>query len=130
MVNANGRYPSYDVDQLRDKLNKENIFLLKTLRSHWDQNILMEHLLEVKGTSVRFHFSSPKIISTGQVGANFTNDERLSLVIKRAKDFGRDGGGNDTHDYFGANFKFTELQAIIGLSQLKKLEKELKEELK
>ena len=29
LVNANGRYPSYDVDQLRDKLNKENIFLIE-----------------------------------------------------------------------------------------------------
>ena len=38
------------------------------------------------------------------------------------KDFGRSGGGNDIHDQIGYNFKFTELQACIGIEQMKKLE--------
>jgi len=37
------------------------------------------------------------------------------------KDFGRSGGGNDVHDTIGYNFKFTEMQAVIGNEQMKKL---------
>ena len=38
------------------------------------------------------------------------------------KDFGRTSGGNDVHDTIGFNFKFTELQAVVGLAQMKKLQ--------
>ena len=37
------------------------------------------------------------------------------------KDFGRTTGGNDIHDEIGFNFKFTELQACVGIEQMKKL---------
>ena len=33
--------------------------------------------------------------------------------IKQLKDFGRHSGGNDIHDEFGINSKFTELQDVI-----------------
>ena len=48
-----------------------------------------------------------------------TNDPDLAFLISRIKDFGRSGGGNDLHDYFGINSKFTELQACIGIEQMK-----------
>lgn len=37
------------------------------------------------------------------------------------KDFGRTGGGNDTHGVVGWNFKFTDMQAVVGIEQMKKL---------
>lgn len=64
-----------------------------------------------------YSFSMPKIITTGQGGCLVTNDDELALKIKRLKDFGRDSGGTDTHNYFGINCKFTEMQAIMGLNQ-------------
>ena len=68
-----------------------------------------------------FSFSSPKIISTGQGGALITNDDELSDKISKLKNFGRSGGGNDIHTQFGINSKFTDLQAVIGIEQMKKL---------
>ncbi len=41
--------------------------------------------------------------------------------IRKLKDFGRSGRGNDIHDIIGFNFKFTDLQAVIGIEQMKKL---------
>ena len=38
------------------------------------------------------------------------------------KDFGRSNGGNDIHETIGYNFKFTDIQAILGIEQMKKLE--------
>ena len=68
-----------------------------------------------------FSFSAPKVISTGQGGALVTNSDELGARLRKLKDFGRTGGGNDLHDSVGYNFKFTELQACVGLAQMKKL---------
>lgn len=46
--------------------------------------------------------------------------------MRRLKDFGRSGGGNDIHDSIGYNFKFTEIQACIGIEQMKKLPERVK----
>jgi perosamine synthetase len=66
-------------------------------------------------------FAVPKIITTGQGGALLTNSRKLYNKIKKLKDFGRTRGGIDTHDEWGWNFKFTDLQAVIGIEQMKKL---------
>ncbi|MGE3757423.1 MAG: DegT/DnrJ/EryC1/StrS family aminotransferase, partial [Pseudobdellovibrionaceae bacterium] len=68
-----------------------------------------------------YSFSAPKIISTGQGGALVTNDDKLATKLRKIKDFGRTGGGLDIHDEIGFNFKFTDVQAAIGLEQMKKL---------
>lgn len=73
-----------------------------------------------------YSFSVPKIITMGQGGCLTTNDDELALKIRRLKDFGRDSGGNDIHNYFGINSKITDLQAVIGLEQLKKIDYRVK----
>ena len=73
-----------------------------------------------------FSFSAPKIISTGQGGALITDCDITARSLRRLKDFGRSGGGNDIHDTIGFNFKFTELQACIGIEQMKKLDDRVK----
>ncbi len=65
--------------------------------------------------SLGFH----KIITTGQGGFIVSKTRRDYEAIERLKDFGRLKGGNDIHDYMGFNFKFTDLQAVIGIEQLK-----------
>jgi len=68
-----------------------------------------------------YSFSPHKIITTGQGGALVTNDDRLHEKIEKLKDFGRTQGGADFHDTFGINSKFTDVQAVIGIEQIKKL---------
>lgn len=72
-----------------------------------------------KADITSFSFSVPKIISTGQGGCLVTNDKELYNKVEKIKDFGRVAGGIDIHDTFGINAKFTEVQAVIGLEQLK-----------
>ena len=38
------------------------------------------------------------------------------------KDFGRPFGGSDDYQILGFNFKFTDLQAVFGIEQMKKME--------
>lgn len=120
LMNANGRYPE---DYLEiSKFCKENNLLLledsaQALGSFYP-NGLHQGLLGKVGS---FSFSAPKIISTGQGGAIVTNDDEVAHRVSRLKDFGRSGGGNDIHDSIGYNFKFTDIQAVIGLVQMEKL---------
>lgn len=73
-----------------------------------------------------FSFSTQKVISTGQGGALVTNNRKFYKKLKKLKDFGRIKGGIDTHNTWGWNFKFTDLQAVIGIEQMKKLPTRLK----
>lgn len=68
-----------------------------------------------------FSLSTPKIISTGQGGVVLTNNYDLANKIHSLKNFGRDRGGIEVYNTFGLNLKFTDLQAVIGLEQIKKV---------
>ncbi len=69
-------------------------------------------------------FSPNKIITTGQGGMVLTNHEEVWLRLRQLKYQGmneRGTGGDDIHPVQGFNFKFTDLQAAIGLAQLEDL---------
>ncbi len=122
LVSANGRYPKAGIEAFVELAKKHNLKLIEdsaqSLGSFYPNG---KHIGTV-GDVGSFSFSAPKIISTGQGGALITNDDAIADKIKRLKDFGRAGGGNDIHDMIGFNFKFTELQACIGIEQMKKLQ--------
>lgn len=69
-----------------------------------------------------YSFSYSKIVTTGQGGALVTDDADLYDEMSRIKDFGRPQAGVDEHTRLGFNAKFTDLQAVVGLEQLQKLD--------
>ena len=69
-----------------------------------------------------FSLSSPKIISTGQGGFCVTDNENLAKKMRMIKNFGRKESGKDNFEVFGINLKFTDLQAVIGIEQMKKID--------
>jgi len=73
-----------------------------------------------------FSLSTPKIISTGQGGFVVTDDDDLAKRMSMVKNFGRVSGGVDVFEVFGLNMKFTDIQAVIGLEQMKKLPERIK----
>jgi len=66
-------------------------------------------------------FSSQKLVTTGQGGAVITNDEDLYRRMGQLRDFGRLSGGSDHYLSVGWNLKFTDLQAVVGVSQMSRL---------
>lgn len=121
LVNANGREPDAGIDAFVTLAAEHGLTLIEdsaqALGSRYRDGVHMG----LKGSVGSFSFSMPKIITTGQGGALITNDDDIAHRLRRLKDFGRAGGGNDIHDMLGWNFKFTEMQAVIGLEQMKKL---------
>ena len=121
LMSANGRYPKTGIDSFVELCKNKNIALIEDAAQSLGSYYPDGAHIGTKGDIGSFSFSAPKIISTGQGGALITNDEILAKKLRKLKDFGRSSGGNDIHDSIGYNFKFTELQAVIGIEQMKKL---------
>jgi perosamine synthetase len=72
-----------------------------------------------------FSLSPNKIITSGQGGFIATNDDEIEFRCRTLKDQGRPTrgtGGDDLHSYEGYNFKYSNLQAAVGLAQFSELE--------
>ena len=120
-VSANGRYPNYDIGELRALADHYGLHLIEDAAQALGSFYPDGRHIGLAGHVGTLSFSAPKIISTGQGGAVFTNSDDIAYKISRLKDFGRAVGGIDIHDTIGYNFKFTDMQAVVGLVQLKKL---------
>lgn len=117
-VDVNGRGAAYD---LIETLCEQHGLLLVTdsaegLGSHYRGRPLGSF-----GRAGCFSFSPNKFATTGQGGVVTTNDEAIYHRLLEIKDQGRPvrgTGGDDMHPSMGFNFKFTDVQAAMGLAQL------------
>ncbi len=125
-VPLNGR--SGNMDQIVEFTKKYNLFLIEdaaqALGSYWKGNRLNKKHLGTFGDIGSFSFSLFKIITTGQGGALVTDSEELYKKTNLLKNFGQTS--SDIHDYPGWNFKFSNILAVIGLEQFKKLSERIR----
>lgn len=119
LVSINGRYPK-QLEEIVTFCKEKGLYLIEDAAQSLGSFYKGKHL-GTFGDIGSFSFSAPKIITTGQGGALITNNEALHQKIRRIRDFGRDKGGSDHYLVKGWNFKFTDIQAVIGIEQMKKL---------
>lgn len=124
LVSINGRFPER-MDDFVDFCKERDIYLIEDAAQSLGSFCEGKHL-GTFGSIGSFSFSAPKIITTGQGGALITDDEQLYQNICLIRDFGRTGGGSDHYLVKGWNFKFTDIQAVIGIEQMKKLPNRVK----
>ena len=128
-VNFNGRTTNMKI--LKEIAQKNNLKLIEDAAHSLGSFYKKNHQGTLGDIGV-FSFSTPKIISTGQGGMIITNNKKLYERCMELKDFGRSIGvkkkmmSSFEHKTIGYNFKFTEFQAAIGISQMKKLPKRIK----
>ena len=68
-----------------------------------------------------FSFFGNKIITTGEGGMIVTDDQKLAEKLRILRDHGMDPNKKYWHDRLGFNYRMTNLQAAIGVAQVKKL---------
>lgn len=68
-------------------------------------------------------FFADKTITTGEGGFVATNDEEIYNKLLLLRNQGRINRGSFIHPEIGFNFRMTDIQCALGLSQLRKLEK-------
>ena len=69
-----------------------------------------------------FSFYGNKIITTGEGGMCLTNDEELTENMRILRDHGMIPDKRYWYDVVGFNYRMTNLQAAVGVAQLKKLD--------
>jgi perosamine synthetase len=75
------------------------------------------------GTISCFSFYGNKIITTGEGGMCLTNDEELAGKMRMLRDHGMNPKKKYWHEVVGFNYRMTNLQAALGVAQLKKIDK-------
>ena len=118
-VPVNGR--SGDMNKVVDFCKRKDLFLIEDACQAFGSKYDNKYLGTFGDVGI-FSFTPHKIITTGQGGAIVTNNKDIYDKVKKLKDFYRTAPGVDVHAGIGFNFKFTDLQAVIGIEQLKGIE--------
>ena len=109
-----------DMKSIMDFANERNIKVVEDAAQGVGVLLDGEHV----GTFGQFgvlSFYGNKTLTCGEGGVIITDDKDLRDCCYRLKNHGRDGKGTFKHDHIGYNFCFTEMQAAVGISQMKKL---------
>lgn len=118
-VSINGR--SGDMQNVINYCNHNKIALIEdaaqAMGSKFDNKFLGTF-----GDLGIYSLTPHKIITTGQGGIIVTNDIKLHEKVESLKDFCRTKPGVDIHTDVGFNFKFTDLQSVIGIEQIKTID--------
>ncbi len=117
-VHLNGR--SADLAALRDLAKEKGLLIMEDAAEALGSRNA-EGWLGTLSEAGCFSFAPTKIITSGQGGFVLTRRQDLRDQLVRLKDHGRLSRASDVHPVTGFNFKVTDLQAALILSQWKKL---------
>lgn len=76
-----------------------------------------------------FSFYGNKIVTTGEGGMCLTDSDRLAATLLELRSHGMKPGGGYWHEVVGFNYRMTNLQAALGVMQLRKIDRTLRRNL-
>ena len=117
-----------DMKAIMSIAKKHNLYVVEDAAQSIGVKINNEHV-GCHGDIGVFSFFSDKVMTTGEGAALTTNNESLFERIKLLRNQGRPNAGTFIHPELGMNFRITEIQAAIGMSQIKKLDSIIKRRL-
>jgi perosamine synthetase len=117
-VHLNGR--SADMQQLNELAQNHHLAIVEDAAQAMGSR-RGGQFLGTFGDAGVFSLGTTKIITAGQGGVIATHRKGLYEACLRIKDHGRLSRSAEVHDTIGFNSKFTDLQAALGLAQLRKL---------
>jgi len=109
-----------ELDLIENYCKKKKLFLIVDAAAALGSKFKKKHISKYGIFSVHSFFSD-KTITTGEGGMLLTDSNKLLKICNYYKHDGRKERGEDTIKISGYNFRFTELQAAVGLAQTKKL---------
>lgn len=113
------------IDSLRDICNAEGLTLIEDACQSIGGTYQGKHL-GTFGKMGCYSFDAVKTITCGEGGAVITNDPELYRRADAYADHGHDHIGDNRglegHPILGANYRISELNAAVGLAQLRKLD--------
>lgn len=110
-----------EIEAIRSWCSEEDLWLL--------EDCAHAHGSEWKGKSAGtfgfagcFSFFATKVMTTGEGGMIVTNDDQVAERARLLRNHGKPQPWVSYHSDFGSNWRMSELNAIVGLSQLKRLD--------
>ena len=147
LVDSDPRTWTMDVDKVRQKIsartraimpvhiygNPVDMQPLLDLADHWGLHII-EDAAEAHGADYRtqrigsfgmascFSFYANKLVTTGEGGMVLLDDDALASRARRLRNLGFGPGRRFLHEEIGFNFRLTNLQAAMGLTQVDRMQ--------
>ena len=114
------------IDEIKDFCSKKGLILLEDACQSLGGTYQQKNISSV-GMTGSFSFDAVKTVTCGEGGAVITDDPRVYEKCHQYADHGHDhlGGpdrGADDHPILGCNYRISELNAAVGLAQLRKLD--------
>jgi perosamine synthetase len=116
---------SCDMDGLTKLAHKFNVKIIEDAAQGMGVLYKGQHVGTLGDAGV-LSFYANKTITCGEGGVVLSKDKKIIEDCYRMKNHGRSRKGVFVHESIGFNFCFTEMQAAVGVSQLKKLKKVIK----
>lgn len=114
-----------DLDALKAICEKHNVYLLEDACQAFAGTYKGKALGSI-GDVGCFSFDYVKTITCGEGGAMITNNDKFALHADHYSDHGHDHVGNDrgaeSHPFIGYNFRISELNAAVGLAQIRRID--------
>ena len=111
---------SASVEELNLICKENNLFLIEDAAQGVGVLYKNKHV-GTFGDAGILSFYGNKTITCGEGGIVLTNSDHIAKEIYKIKNHGRSTKGNFEHESIGFNLSFTEMQAAIGIAQIKKL---------
>jgi dTDP-4-amino-4,6-dideoxygalactose transaminase len=105
---------------------ERKIFLLEDAAHAFGASI-DEKMAGTLGIAGSFSFYPTKIITTAEGGMITTNNREIYRKARILREHGKKNPNYNIHTEFGYNWRFSELHAILGLQQMRKAKKIIKE---
>lgn len=113
-------FPNPDLVAINEICKENNLFLIEDA-THAFGAILNNQKIGSFGDAAVFAFTPTKVLTTGEGGMMVTPDAELAEFAKRYRYYGS-GSAKTTFVELGRHMMLPEISAILGISQLKRIE--------
>lgn len=120
---------SCEMDEISKIANKHNLKIVEDAAQGVGVFYKKTHVGNLGDFGILSYYGN-KTITTGEGGIVLCKNKSDKDAIYRLKNHGRIKKGTFIHETLGWNFSFTEMQAAIGIAQMKKLNKIIEKKLK
>ena len=114
-----------DMDRILKICKKNNLLLIEDAAEMIGQNYKDKPCGSFGDLSI-FSFYANKHITTGEGGAIFTNNKRIHEKCKNLRNLNFGSNNRFNHEELGWNYRYTNMQAALGLNQLKRIDQIIK----
>lgn len=114
------------IDEIKSICDENNLFLLEDA-AHAHGAMIDDRKAGSLGIAGSFSFYPTKVMTTAEGGMVTTNDEEIYEKCIIFRDHGKTNPEFNVHTEFGYNWRYSELHALLGLQQIRKIEFSLEE---